>query len=116
MNNLKKSIIATIIVIGILAITGVYYWILFSQALGYIVPVIMTAIISVILTLFVYNLTLKIKPKSPESQKSEKEEPKLEKEDDYIDVYGLNKTKTSKVKVSDKKVSKNNDYSDIKTV
>ena len=78
-NHIKKSILAILVVIGILLISGLYYWLIFSQANGviYIITIIMTSIISAILALFVYNLMLKIKPKDAELKDKKIKEPKL---------------------------------------
>lgn len=128
-NNITKSILAILVVIGILAITGLYYWLIFSQAkdFTFIVIIIMTAIISAALVLLVYNLMLKMKPKDkdvevknqkikepkqkkPEIKDSESEEDEL----GYVDLYSLSNTESPKV--ADTKNKKTNDSTNVNTV
>ena len=99
-NHIKKSILAILVVIGILLISGLYYWLIFSQANGvtYIITIIMTSLISAILVLFVYNFMLKLKPKdedvkveSPKTTKTDCEDDKS----DNIDIYGIGNTTSS---------------------
>lgn len=119
-NNITKSILAILVVIGILSITGLYYWLIFSQAkdFTFIIIIMMTAIISAALVLFVYNLMLKIKPKDKnEEVKNPKiKETKIKKtviketesdddENGYVDLNILSNTESSKVADSKNEVS-----------
>ena len=119
-NNITKSILAILIVIGILAITGLYYWLIFSQAkdFTFIIIIMMTAIISAALVLFVYNLMLKTKPKdkdvevkNPKIKETEIKKPEIkeaeseEDENGYVDLNSLSNTESSKVADSQNKVS-----------
>lgn len=128
-NNITKSILAILVVIGILAITGLYYWLIFSQAkdFTFIIIIMMTAIISATLVLFVYNLMLKMKPKNKDEEvkKSKIKETKIKKpeikeaeseedENDYVDLYSLSNTESPKI--ADTKNKKTNDSTNVKTV
>lgn len=132
-NNIIKSILSTLVVVGILLITGLYYWLIFSQAkdFTFIITIIMTSIISAVLVLFVYNLMLKIKPKdtlvkvqkdsiqSETKIDSKTETLKIEDyksesdDDDYIDVSSFSKNNSSK---SSNKTSENADSQTVITV
>lgn len=121
-NNITKSILAILVVLGIFAITGLYYWLIFSQAkdFTFIIIIMMTAIISAALVLFVYNLMQKIKPKDKDEDEEVKKpkikETKIKKpvikeaeseedENGYVDLYSLSNTESSKVDDSKNKIS-----------
>lgn len=125
-NNIIKSILSTLVVVGILLITGLYYWLIFSQAkdFTFIITIIMTSIISAALVLFVYNLMLKIKPKDTlvkvqkdsiqtETNIDSKSETLEIENDDYIDVSSFSKNKISK---SANNTSENSDSQTVITV
>ena len=99
-NYIKKSILAILVVIGILLISGIYYWLIFSQANGvtYIITIIMTSLITAILVLFVYNFMLKLKPKDEDVQvKNPKTTTPVfnNVEDDSIDIYNIENEESS---------------------
>ena len=107
-NHIKKSILAILIVIGILLISGLYYWLIFSQANGvaYIITIIMTSLISAILVLFVYNFMLKIKPRDKDVQVEAPKTTETDCEDDEsdsIDIYSISNTTSSKTDDSNTK-------------
>lgn len=118
-NNITKSILAILVVIGILAITGLYYWLIFSQAkdFTFIIIIMMTAIISATLVLFVYNLMLKMKPKNKDEEVKNPKIKEAESEEDengYVDLYTLSNTESPKV--ADTKKQKTNDSTNVNTL
>lgn len=118
-NNITKSILATLVVIGIMLITGLYYWLIFSQAkdFTFIIIIMMTAIISAALVLFVYNLMLKIKPKDKNEEVKNPKIKEAESEEDengYVDLYTLSNTESPKV--ADTKKQKTNDSTNVNTL
>lgn len=66
MKDIKKSILTIVIVFITLGIVGAETWLIYSQMLGPIIPVIGSAFITSCLTLFIYKLISNARPKSNE--------------------------------------------------
>ena len=66
MKDIKKSILTIIIVFITLGIVGAETWLIYSQILGPIIPVIGAVFITSCLTLFIYKLISNARPKSNE--------------------------------------------------
>ena len=66
MKDIKKSILTIVIVFITLGIVGAETWLIYSQILGPIIPVIGAVFITSCLTLFIYKLISNARPKSNE--------------------------------------------------
>lgn len=66
MKDIKKSILTIVIVFITLGIVGAETWLIYSQMLGPIIPVIGAVFITSCLTLFIYKLISNARPKSNE--------------------------------------------------
>lgn len=66
MKDIKKSILTIFIVFITLGIVGAETWLIYSQMLGPIIPVIGAVFITSCLTLFIYKLISNVRPKSNE--------------------------------------------------
>ena len=83
MKDIKKSILTIVIVFITLGIVGAETWLIYSQILGPIIPVIGAVFITSCLTLFIYKLISNARPKSNEELLD-------------INTYKIKKTKIKK--------------------